>query len=29
LPHHVTGLLSLDDEIVEVVSLEKIAEGRS
>jgi chemotaxis signal transduction protein len=29
LPHHVTGLLSLDNEIVEVVSLEKIAEGRS
>lgn len=29
LPHHVIGLLSLDGEIVEVVSLEKLAEGRS
>jgi chemotaxis signal transduction protein len=29
LPHHVIGLLSLDNEIVEVVSLEKLAEGRS
>jgi hypothetical protein len=29
LPHHVIGLLSLGNEIVEVVSLEKLAEGRS
>jgi hypothetical protein len=29
LPQHVLGLLSLDNEIVEVVSLERLAEGRT
>jgi chemotaxis signal transduction protein len=29
LPEYVTGLLSLQDEIVEVVSLEKMAEARA